>query len=348
MYENRIGLYQELEKKLNSKLLVYVTSDRPGFEAAIAQDVIDLFINQLDSIGISNKISLFLYTRGGDTAAAWNIVNLLRQYCDDLQVVIPHKAHSAGTLISIGANSIIMTKQATLGPIDPSVNTPLNPPIPNAPPQNNYPVSVEAVKGYLAFAKEELSIKDDAALSSIMIKLSEYVHPLVLGQVYRARAQIKMLAEKLLTNQVTDNAKIKDIISFLCSDSGSHDYTINRREAKNVLGLNVDKPNHEMYQVIKRIYDDISAELGFGVPFDPIAISETNDGAYKVTRALIESIDGGSDTFVTEGIIRKLSVQGMPGQPVQQAIQTTKEFEGWKHGTSIVDRTDNSPEFEDE
>ena len=146
MYSERVELYKKLEEKLDSKLLVYITSDRPGFEASIAQDVIDKFINQLDKIGVTEKISLYLYTRGGDTAAAWNIINLLRQYCDTLQVVIPHKAHSAGTLISIGANSIIMTKQATLGPIDPSVNTPLNPPIPNAPPQNNYPVSVEAEK----------------------------------------------------------------------------------------------------------------------------------------------------------------------------------------------------------
>lgn len=342
MYADRVKLYRELEEKLNSKLLVYVTSDRPGFEASIAQDVIDIFINQLDSIGVSEKISLYLYTRGGDTAAAWNIINLLRQYCDNLQVVIPHKAHSAGTLISIGANSIIMTKQATLGPIDPSINTPLNPPIPNAPPQNNFPVSVEAVKGYLAFAKEELSIKDDMALSNIMIKLSEYVHPLVLGQVYRARAQIKMLAEKLLANQVTDNAKIKDIISFLCSDSGSHDYTINRREAKNTLGLNIGKPDDEMYGIIKKIYDDISSELGFGMPFDPVAVSQVNDGAYNVTRALIESIYGGTDAFVTEGNVKKITVQNIPGQPAQQAIQTIKVFEGWRHGASSVDGAKNS------
>ncbi len=38
---------------LNSKLLVYITSDSPSFEAAIGQDTIDLFINQLDKIGVS-------------------------------------------------------------------------------------------------------------------------------------------------------------------------------------------------------------------------------------------------------------------------------------------------------
>lgn len=153
MYVDRVPQYKKLEEKLNSKLLVYITSDRPGFETSIGQDVIDIFINQLDNIGITEKISLYLYTRGGDTAVAWNIINLLRQYCDNLQVVIPHKAHSAGTLISIGANSIIMTKQATLGPIDPSINTPLNPPIPNAPPQNNLSSKCRSGKGIPCICK---------------------------------------------------------------------------------------------------------------------------------------------------------------------------------------------------
>ena len=41
-----------------------------------------------------------------------------------------------------------------------------------------------------------------------------------------------MMAEKLLQNQVTDPEKMKKIIDFLCSESGSHDYTINRREVQ--------------------------------------------------------------------------------------------------------------------
>jgi len=325
MYQERIPLYTEIERRLDSKLLVYVTSDRQGFEAVIAQDVIDLFIDQLDSIGIVDKISLLLYTRGGNTAAAWNIVNLLRMYCDDLQVVIPHKAHSAGTLISIGANSIVMTKQATLGPIDPSVNNPLNPPIPGASLQETFPVSVEAVKGYIAFAKEELAIKEDCSLSQIMIALSEKVHPLVLGQVYRSRAQIKMLAEKLLQNQITDQAKIQQIISFLCSDSGSHDYTINRREAENGLGLNIIKPDMELYEVIKSVYDNFSEELGFRKFFDPRVVVNENNGEYEIKRGLIESISGGSDYFTTQGRISLVEING------QQGIQNEKLFEGWKH-----------------
>ena len=56
----------------------------------------------------------------------------------------------------------------------------------------------------MEFAKNELSITDNASLASIFEKLSDFVHPLVLGEVYRSKAQIQMMAEQLIQNQVTD------------------------------------------------------------------------------------------------------------------------------------------------
>lgn len=325
MYLERKEKYADLGKELDGVVVSYITSDRPGFETQIAQDVIDLFIDQLDKIGVVKRIILYLYTRGGDTAAAWNIVNLLRMYCDELVVVVPHKAHSAGTMICLGANKIIMTKQATLGPIDPSLNTPLNPKNPLR--QNlTMPVSVEAVKGYVNFAKDELGIKDGKSLSNIMEKLSEYIHPLVLGQVFRSRAQIQMLAKKLLVNQVENRKSVKAIIEFLCSESGSHDYTINRREAKE-MSLKVEKPTDEQYKLIKSIYDDISLELEFKKTFNPGGV-----GTYTIRRGLIESIVGGSDYFVTEGrIVSATTKEG--GNVLNNQIL----YEGWRHEEPLTD-----------
>lgn len=320
MYSDRVDLYKALESELNTKIITYITSDRRGFETQIAQDVIDLFINQLDGIGVVPKISLFLYTQGGDTAAAWNIVNLLKMYCDEFEVIIPHKAHSAGTIISLGANQIVMTKQATLGPIDPSLTTPLNPKVVVNGNNIPYPVSVEAVKGYIEFAKEQIG-NDENAIAQIILNLAQNVHPLVLGQVYRTRSQIKMLAEKLLKNQIDNQDEVDKIISFLCSDSGSHDYTINRREAKNDLGLNVIKPSEKQYELIKQIYDDVSIEMGFREIFDP----RTINGAYVVKRGLLESISGGSDYFVTEGRCNPVRLQDG-----QIAFQNEITFEGWR------------------
>ena len=327
MYTERVSLYTQLEKEFNSKMIAYVTSDRPNMGAQIASDVIDCFIDHLDKIGSCEKISLFLYTRGGDTSAARNIVNLLRMYCNTLQVIVPHKAHSSGTIISLGANEIIMTKQATLGPIDPSLHTALNPRLPDG---GIFPVSVEAVKGYLEFAKNELSISDDASLASIFEKLSDFVHPLVLGEVYRSKAQIQMMAEQLLQHQVTDPEKIRKIIAFLCSESGSHDYTINRREAQNELGLNIIKPSPSQYVLIKRLYDDINNELLFSKPFQ---ISEIN-GAYSVRRCLLESVIGGSDYYSTEGVVVRAT---MPDGQI--AVQDRISFNGWRHDCSSYSKT---------
>lgn len=331
MDDNRKQLYQKIEKERDSKLIVYITGDRPGLETQIANDSTNYFIEHLDTIGVVPKISLLLDTNGGNTLAGWNIVNLIRQFCDDFEVIVPLKARSTGTLMCLGADRIVMTKQATLGPIDPSVNNALNPQIPNAGPDARMPVSVEAIKGYLELAKHELNIKDDTALAKIFGDLSSNVHPLVLGEVYRALGQIRMLAEKLLKNQVTDPDKIQKIISFLCSDSGSHDYTINRREAFNNLGLNIEKPTQEFYNIIKETYSSIQKELELNTPYNPqIYLGSENSVNYQFKRVIIESIYGGSDYFESNGVLSKVSYS-FPDGSIQEGINDQRTFEGWKH-----------------
>lgn len=328
MYEQRKELYKKLEEKRGSKVITYITGDRPGLQTQIASEVFDLFANQLDDIGDNQKISLFIYTNGGETLAAWSIVNLLRQFCKELEVIIPAKCLSSGTLMSLGANKIVMTKQATLGPIDPSVNGPLNPQVfINGQPQA-CSVSVEEINGYIAVAKEEFGIKDDVGLSQILHSLSDKVHPLVLGRAYRAKAQIQMLAKKLLVHQVTDEESKNAIVSFLCSESGSHDYTINRTEAINDLGLNVEVPDHELYGLIKEIYDDIKEELKLGQPFDFNALlGASNQVNYEAVRCLLEAPDTFSYQFRTLGqISRSLAeINGVQQFIVNNAILT----EGW-------------------
>lgn len=51
MFEQRKALYAQLEQARNSKVLCYVTGDRPNQEAQISADVFDLFVNHLDVIG---------------------------------------------------------------------------------------------------------------------------------------------------------------------------------------------------------------------------------------------------------------------------------------------------------
>lgn len=328
MFTDRLEKYKALEANRNSKLLVYITGDRPGLETQISPDVINTLVPHLDAFGKTDKITLLLHTNGGDTLAAWNITNLIRSFCDNLEVIIPSKALSSGTLISLGANSILMTKQAVLGPIDPSVNTPLNPQIPGAP-QARVPVSVEAIKGYLELARGELEIKDDSNLTQILLKLTDLVHPLVLGQVYRAQSQIQMLARKLLVNQVTAPEKIDRIVSFLCSGTGSHDYTINRKEARDVLGLSIEKPDTPLYELLRDIFENIQNDLDLNNRYEPLnEIGNNPTKTYTFQRSLVESVAKGSVAYVSEGVLTKVNVAGPAG--MQVGINDQRTFEGWK------------------
>lgn len=339
MYNDRLKNYQWLENDRNSKLIVYVTGSRQGMETQIDNDQLEYFSDHLDKIGIVNKITLFLYTQGGNTMTAWSLVNLIRQFCKEFEIIVPSLSRSSGTIICLGADKIMMTKQATLGPIDPSLNNPLNPPNPMEPnnPRAKVSVSVESIQGYFELAKQELEIKGEEHIKDILLNLSGKVHPLVLGDIYRRRSQIKTVATKLLTKQLgsEQQEKIEKIVSFLCSDSGSHDYAIYRREAKDELGLNIDKPNDDQYNIIKETLDSIREELQLRRPFipqDELKGAQTVD--YNCRRALIESIDGGTDVFVTKGVLNKKTQQihQPPHPPIDRTtIENQIDFQGWEH-----------------
>lgn len=327
-FEERKPLYEQIERERNTKIISYITSDRPGAESRIASDCIDIIVGALDEIGPTQRITLMLHTTGGDTAVAWRLVNLFKIFCDEFEVLIPDKAMSAGTLISLGAQNIVMTKQATLGPIDPSVIHHLGPSSQEGNPMVRVPVSVEAVRGFIDAATKDLGIKDDKVLGDILIKLSDKVHPLVLGEIFRSRSQIRFLAEKLLKEHVQDADKVQDLVDFLCSDSGSHDYTINRREAES-LGLHIEKPSDAFYQTLKKLHQSYSNQMKLTEPHNPLALATSNQSVpYEMVRALVESTGYGSYGFVTEGDIVQVVQETPSGK--QERVQDRQTFEGWR------------------
>jgi hypothetical protein len=331
MFEERKDLYSQIEKERKSKLLVYVTGDRPGLETQMHPEVVDMFTEHLDSIGKTDKITLFLHSRGGETNFGWTLANMIRAFCENFEVIIPARAHSAATLLALGADSIMMTKQATLGPIDPSVNTPLNPAMPGAVPGSTASVSVESIKGFAELASEEFEVKGSTDMSKVLSVLAEKVHPLVLGEAFRIRLQIRMLAEKLLEKHFKGaSEKIKKIVDFLCSDSGSHDYTINRYEATDSLELNIIKPDDDFYKVIKNTYDNIEKELMLRDRYLPGNLLGTEKKKnYSFKRALIESLSHGTNIYISEGELILNEIR-TPDGAVHRSIQDNRFFEGWR------------------
>ncbi|MBB3034548.1 SDH family Clp fold serine proteinase [Alteriqipengyuania lutimaris] len=322
-HASRVELYKIIEADRKSRVLALVNSERIGLQTQIAKDAVVPFVNLLDDIGPVEKLSVILDTNGGQTSAAWRLINLIHSFCEDLEVIIPTKAMSAGTLMSLGADRILMTKQAALGPIDPSLDGHALAPMTQGPTGHPLRVSVsaEAVRGYIDEVKKDIT--DPTGLAAVWTHLATQIHPLVLGEVFRAGTQIRLLANNLIKRQVSDEAKQEEIIQLLCSDSGSHDYTINRRQAAEI-GLNIEKPSGPLYKILVEVTKSYNSELKTLEPYSPQSILAGQQSAqYELVRGLIESTEA-SYGFMTEG---RLSVDpnGAVGTYTDQ-----KSFEGWR------------------
>lgn len=321
-HADRLPLYKQIEAERGSRVLALVNSERLGLQTQIARDAVAPFVSLLDEIGPTPKLSLILDTNGGQTSAAWRLINLIHSFCDELEVIIPTKAMSAGTLMSLGADKIVMTKQAALGPIDPSLDNHPLAPATSAPTGQVVKVSVsaEAVRGYIDEVKKDVT--DPAIIAQVWTQLANQIHPLVLGEVFRAGVQIRSLASSLIKRQVTDEAKQAEIIQLLCSDSGSHDYTINRRHAAEI-GLNVEKPSADLYKILADVTKSYNSELKTLEPYSPHSLLAGNAAVdYTLVRGLVESADA-SYGFVSEGRLTAPAAQ--PGN-----IADSRSFEGWR------------------
>lgn len=264
------NLIKQIEKLRGSKVITYITSDRQGpVNARIAMDIIPIVSAQLRKIGRVPKIDLFLYSTGGDTMVPWRLVSMIREYCDTFSVLIPYKAHSAATMISLGADEIVMSDLSELSPIDPSTANVFNPSDP-ANPASKIPISVEDVMAYFDLAKNKFGIKSDAELVKIFNKFVEanpQIHPLALGNVNRIHNLIRMLAKSLLRShkkKMSDN-EIATIVDYFTEKLYSHQYFIGRREAREDLGLkNVINADGELAKAMADLYEEYKKEMALG------------------------------------------------------------------------------------
>ncbi|MEW5908027.1 MAG: hypothetical protein AB1643_02510 [Patescibacteria group bacterium] len=291
------SLIQQIEGLRNSRVIAYLTSDRQGpVNARIAGDIIPVISKQLRTIGKTSSIDLFLYSTGGDTMVPWRLVSMIREYCDKFSVLIPYKAHSAATMISLGADEVVMTDLSELSPIDPSTANIFNPQDPKNP-QNKIAISVEDVMAYVDLAKSKFGIKNDTELAEIFNKFVEsnpQIHPLALGNVNRTHNLIRILAKRLLKSHKSPmrEEEIEKVVDYFTEKLYSHQYYIGRKEAKEDLGLRtVVNADENLSRAMTHLYEEYAKEMELGVLWNPeneLGINTMqNKKSYKI--ALIET-----------------------------------------------------------
>ncbi len=310
--ERRIDLLRRLEKQLESRVIVLVLGDRQAALTQLADDSIRPLYDHLIQIGKVKKLQLFLYSIGGVTETPWKLVNTIRQFCETFQVIIPYKAYSAATMISMGADKIQMTRKAELSPVDPALMI-----APGAGGQLLLPdLGVEDIAAYVSFLRNRAGLTDQSALSSLMSVLAQSLTPPLLGRIERVYSHIRLVSRKLLDlcKPPLEDRVVTAIIEALTEKTYVHNHGISREEAKQI-GMQVEFLEGELEQIVWGLFCLYEDELKLKETHDVESLIPDHQDALempKTVAAFIESTEM-SHGFIGTVIVRR--VRKIPAQP---------------------------------
>jgi len=183
----RQGLIREIERDHPATLICYVAH----LQAQVDRTDVLGFVDLLHNVPSGQSVDLLLHTPGGDVDAAEKLIGMVRKKVGDdgmLRVIVPDFAKSAGTLMALGANRIVMSDCSELGPIDPQVVIP----------DNNGHVAGHSVLGYLNAYTEAKSAFEKDPESPVLQLVFERFDPVVVKKFETIAKRARMFAEDLL------------------------------------------------------------------------------------------------------------------------------------------------------
>lgn len=214
----------------NRNVIFYASSflqkpQLPGFMSQITHEDINGFMTCVNGMNCQTGLVLLLHTPGGVTNAAETIVNYLHSKFPYIEVIVPTYAMSAGTMISLAADRIVMGRQSQLGPIDPQM------------PLSNTFVSARAIVEQ--FNRASHDIRRNKIAAHVWAPILQSLGPALLIEAENALTYgEKMVANWLQLRMLAGNGKKKSVAVKIAkhfndaSAHKSHGRRIDRKEAK--------------------------------------------------------------------------------------------------------------------
>lgn len=325
----------ELEKKLGSTVICFLTSDRLNVDQptnVITRDCAKIFHHHLPAGKRYDTLSFYLVSHGGDMDVPWEMVKLLRSHCKKLQVVIPYICHSAATMIAIGCDEIIAGPRAQLSPTDPTLNV-------RTGTDENSPVvqfGVEDINAFLDFVRDTLGRQFHRHGHEALAKLVDRVQPQWLGSMNRTYFRTRLLIEKLLLlrNNKCSKREIDRITRFLNVAYYAHNHAISRDEMREDLSLPVIEAEKVGCDgLIWELYEQYAEEFKSRDPYEmqaELRRSAVDPVTIEIKGKFLENTNR-TDTYVRTIILQGAGnpnfnftipqVPGVPQQVIQQVIQ---------------------------
>lgn len=298
-------LIANLEELRHSRVLLYLGQDRGRFPHLLQEEDVLPLVEALRRIGLVERLDFVLATGGGSVTTAQIICHLLREYASHVSVLVPYQARSAGTLLCLGAQEIVMGPAAQLGPIDPLLQHA------GPPPSRGIPlIAAEDIRLFQQMAQTWFNLRETESPGNLLSLLCERIFPTSLTAFFRAEQEVQAIADELLCfhlPQATPEER-HTIVNHFLNGRHTHEAGILRTQARQ-MGLQVvfasGQEEELLWQLWQTCYQDLL------VPLVHLTLSPTEKHYNALIAATgfaatcrVQTIEGGtSDVQSTSGLL---------------------------------------------
>ncbi len=246
----RQDIIRQIQARTGRRLICYIAGNR--LECMISPDDTMPFVDLLHKAEDGENIDMMLHTNGGSVDAAEKLIRLVRSKVGNgqLRIIVPELAKSAGTVMVLGADIVLMSDTSELGPIDPQM--------PFADAQGT--VIWQSVQNYLdAYDEHYRTVVEQPDNDAAKIMLDK-VDPQTVNLCRAVMARARQSAESLLLCGMFRNGGNNTLTVQRLLDTRrwlSHSQMISWEDAKDpTIGLKVKylSQEDELWQDIWRLY----------------------------------------------------------------------------------------------
>ncbi len=229
-------------------------------------------------MGPQAKLSLILESPGGDGDCTFRMVRHMRQYAGEVEVLVVRWAKSAATMMSLGAETIFMGRDAELGPLDTQLSDPRGSMFPRS--ALNGFKALEYLRQYLLEtlnqtvvtlmlnADMDIPYAIEAArpiVADIASPLFQQIGPIELGESRRHLAvgeeYSKLIMKRYSYKDLTEG-QIEQVVRKLVWDYPSHSFVIDLEEAQEI-GLNAKPLDDDTAELCRELLETVNHCTGF-------------------------------------------------------------------------------------
>ena len=240
--------------------------DRLVYIGELSEDRVEEALGKISSnTSKTDALLLLLATYGGDAHAAYRLASRIRMDYSKLVVFVPKNCKSAGTLICLAADKLVLSRDSELGPLDVQIKK--KDEFLDRSSGLDLMSSLQELSNTTraAFSKYFLDIQLGTGISTRMAadiatelagktmeSIFRQIDPYRIGEVARAMEVAARYGRMLESDNVREEA-----VSRLTYGYPSHSFVIDLQEAKEWLFKNVEQPSDEEIDLANRYAEQI-------------------------------------------------------------------------------------------